>query len=32
MGHVQMVFRLGYGPAGPDTPRRPLTQVLEVRE
>ncbi|MET3984477.1 nitroreductase family protein [Streptomyces sp. PvR034] len=32
MGHVQMVFRLGYGPAGPDTPRRPLTEVLEIRE
>ncbi|MFI1448856.1 Acg family FMN-binding oxidoreductase [Streptomyces virginiae] len=31
MGHVQMVFRLGYGPPGPDTPRRPLTEVLEVR-
>ncbi|WP_371613955.1 nitroreductase family protein [Streptomyces sp. NBC_00454] len=32
MGHVQMVFRLGYGPAGPDTPRRPLSEVMEIRE
>ncbi|MEU3403612.1 nitroreductase family protein [Streptomyces sp. NPDC006670] len=32
MGHVQMVFRLGYGPPGPDTPRRPLAEVLEIRE
>ncbi|MCM1972942.1 MULTISPECIES: nitroreductase family protein [unclassified Streptomyces] len=32
MGHVQMVFRLGYGPAGSDTPRRPVTEVLEIRE
>ncbi|MFJ6479164.1 MULTISPECIES: Acg family FMN-binding oxidoreductase [unclassified Streptomyces] len=32
MGHVQMVLRLGYGPAGPATPRRPVTEVLEIRE
>ncbi|MFE6834025.1 Acg family FMN-binding oxidoreductase [Streptomyces sp. NPDC057705] len=32
MGQVQMVLRLGYGPAGPATPRRPLTEVLEIRQ
>ncbi|WP_053691275.1 Acg family FMN-binding oxidoreductase [Streptomyces sp. WM6372] len=32
MGHVQMVLRLGYGPAGPTTPRRPVTEVLEILE
>ncbi|MFF1492039.1 Acg family FMN-binding oxidoreductase [Streptomyces sp. NPDC058304] len=32
MGHVQMVLRLGYGPAGPATPRRPVSEVLEIRE
>ncbi|MGW6706314.1 Acg family FMN-binding oxidoreductase [Streptomyces sp. NPDC054956] len=31
MGHVQMVLRLGYGPQGPDTPRRPVEEVLEIR-
>ncbi|MFJ3519305.1 MULTISPECIES: Acg family FMN-binding oxidoreductase [unclassified Streptomyces] len=31
MGHVQMVLRLGYGPAGPETPRRSVTDVLEIR-
>ncbi|MEU3911820.1 nitroreductase family protein [Streptomyces sp. NPDC029721] len=31
MGHVQMVLRLGYGPPGPATPRRPVTEVLELR-
>ncbi|WP_445078347.1 Acg family FMN-binding oxidoreductase [Streptomyces hayashii] len=30
MGFVQMVLRLGYGPAGPGTPRRPVTEVLDV--
>lgn len=30
MGFVQMVLRLGYGPAGPTTPRRPVHQVLEI--
>ncbi|MEV6110847.1 nitroreductase [Streptomyces sp. NPDC051940] len=29
MGHVQMVLRLGYGPAGAGTPRRPVDEVLE---
>ncbi|WP_443042352.1 Acg family FMN-binding oxidoreductase [Streptomyces sp. B21-101] len=30
MGFVQMVLRLGYGPAGPGTPRRPVAEVLDV--
>ncbi|MGW7365840.1 Acg family FMN-binding oxidoreductase [Streptomyces sp. NPDC054841] len=30
MGHVQMVIRLGYGPEGPATPRRPVTDVLDI--
>ena len=30
VGHVQMVFRLGYGPPGPATPRRPVQEVLEI--
>jgi hypothetical protein len=30
MGFVQMVLRLGYGPAGPATPRRPVEEVLEI--
>ncbi|MGW7363731.1 Acg family FMN-binding oxidoreductase [Streptomyces sp. NPDC054841] len=30
MGHVQMVIRLGYGPPGPATPRRPVRDVLSV--
>ncbi|MFD6230324.1 Acg family FMN-binding oxidoreductase [Streptomyces sp. NPDC060232] len=30
MGHVQMVIRLGYGPQGAATPRRPVTEVLEI--
>ncbi|MFD7611638.1 Acg family FMN-binding oxidoreductase [Streptomyces sp. NPDC059828] len=30
MGHVQMVIRLGYGPAGHPTPRRPVSDVLEI--
>ncbi|MGW3659701.1 Acg family FMN-binding oxidoreductase [Streptomyces sp. NPDC005151] len=29
-GHPQMIIRLGYGPAGPSTPRRPLDQVLTI--
>ncbi|PVC92241.1 nitroreductase family protein [Streptomyces sp. CS131] len=29
-GFVQMVFRFGYGPMGPATPRRPVSEVLEV--
>ncbi|MCX3288902.1 Acg family FMN-binding oxidoreductase [Streptomyces nigra] len=28
-GQVQMVLRLGYGPRGPATPRRPVRDVLE---
>ncbi|MGV9697798.1 Acg family FMN-binding oxidoreductase [Streptomyces sp. NPDC003470] len=28
VGHVQMVLRLGYGPKGPATPRRPVGDVL----
>ncbi|MFE9559991.1 Acg family FMN-binding oxidoreductase [Streptomyces sp. NPDC006487] len=31
MGHVHMVLRLGYGPQGPETPRRPAADVLEAR-
>jgi hypothetical protein len=30
MGHVHMVIRLGYGPQGPATPRRPAQDVLTV--
>ncbi|MFI5797844.1 Acg family FMN-binding oxidoreductase [Streptomyces sp. NPDC051677] len=30
MGFVQMVLRLGYGLAGPGTPRRPVDAVLEI--
>ncbi|WP_418960533.1 Acg family FMN-binding oxidoreductase [Streptomyces tritici] len=30
-GFVHMVFRLGYGPAGAATPRRPVTEVLSLR-
>ncbi|MFJ9116849.1 Acg family FMN-binding oxidoreductase [Streptomyces sp. NPDC102394] len=30
MGFVQMVLRLGYGPAGVASPRRPVEQVLEI--
>ncbi|KUN13965.1 Acg family FMN-binding oxidoreductase [Streptomyces canus] len=29
-GQVQMVLRLGYGPRGPATPRRPVTDVLDI--
>ena len=29
-GQVQMVLRLGYGPRGPATPRRPVADVLDV--
>ncbi|MFF2960668.1 Acg family FMN-binding oxidoreductase [Streptomyces sp. NPDC057963] len=29
-GHTQMIVRLGYGPTGPRTPRRPLAQVLTI--
>ncbi len=30
MGFVQMVQRLGYGPSGPETPRRPMHEVLDI--
>ncbi|UFR00259.1 nitroreductase [Streptomyces sp. Go40/10] len=30
MGYVQMVIRLGYGPEGPASPRRPVADVLDV--
>ncbi|WP_327714313.1 nitroreductase family protein [Streptomyces sp. NBC_00490] len=30
MGFVQMVLRLGYGPSGSETPRRAVSQVLEI--
>ncbi|MGX1881589.1 Acg family FMN-binding oxidoreductase [Streptomyces sp. NPDC055287] len=30
MGHAQMLLRLGYGPAAPATPRRPVSDVLDV--
>ncbi|MCJ1676208.1 nitroreductase family protein [Streptomyces sp. APSN-46.1] len=30
VGFVQMVLRLGYGPPGPDTPRRPVQEVLDI--
>ncbi|WP_316781561.1 Acg family FMN-binding oxidoreductase [Streptomyces sasae] len=30
MGYIQMVLRLGYGPAGPGTPRRPVHEVLDI--
>ncbi|MER6126898.1 nitroreductase [Streptomyces sp. NPDC001795] len=29
-GQVQMVLRLGYGPQGPTTPRRPVRDVLDI--
>ncbi|MEU6682336.1 nitroreductase [Streptomyces sp. NPDC046832] len=29
-GQVHMVLRLGYGPRGPATPRRPVRDVLEI--
>ncbi|WP_406289434.1 Acg family FMN-binding oxidoreductase [Embleya sp. NBC_00896] len=28
-GHVQMVLRMGYGPPGAPTPRRPVTETLQ---
>ncbi|WP_406154384.1 Acg family FMN-binding oxidoreductase [Streptomyces sp. NBC_01023] len=31
-GQVQMVVRLGYGPPGPETPRRPVADVLTVED
>ncbi|TJZ59389.1 nitroreductase [Streptomyces piniterrae] len=29
-GHVQMLLRLGYGPKGTSTPRRPVSEVLDI--
>ena len=29
-GHVQMLIRLGYGPDGPASPRRPVSDVLDT--
>lgn len=29
-GHVQMVLRVGHGPQGPATPRRPVRDVLDI--
>ncbi|WP_149831251.1 Acg family FMN-binding oxidoreductase [Streptomyces tailanensis] len=31
-GHVQMVLRIGYGPHGPATPRRPVREVLDIAQ
>lgn len=31
-GQVQMVLRLGYGPPGTPTPRRPVSEVLEIAD
>ncbi|WP_372481662.1 MULTISPECIES: Acg family FMN-binding oxidoreductase [Streptomyces] len=30
-GYTQIVLRLGYGPKGPGTPRRPVSQVLDIQ-
>ncbi|GGT21288.1 Acg family FMN-binding oxidoreductase [Streptomyces chromofuscus] len=30
VGQVQMVLRLGYGPRGPATPRRPVRDILDL--
>ncbi|MFD8864620.1 Acg family FMN-binding oxidoreductase [Streptomyces sp. NPDC059590] len=30
-GHVHMVLRLGYGPPGPRTPRRPTRHLLDIQ-
>ncbi|WP_225829935.1 nitroreductase [Streptomyces sp. NK08204] len=30
IAHVQMVLRLGYGPEGHPTPRRPVAELLEI--
>ncbi|MEU8995384.1 nitroreductase [Streptomyces caniferus] len=30
-GQVHMILRLGYGPRGPRTPRRPVDQVLTIK-
>ncbi|WP_329069932.1 Acg family FMN-binding oxidoreductase [Streptomyces sp. NBC_01429] len=31
-GHAQMVLRLGYGPRGPSSPRRPVQEVLTIED
>ncbi|MFJ4670535.1 Acg family FMN-binding oxidoreductase [Kitasatospora purpeofusca] len=31
-GHVQLVLRLGYGPPGPATPRRPVDEILDLSD
>jgi len=31
-GHVQMVVRVGYGPPGVPTPRRPVTEILDLAD
>jgi len=31
IGYAQMVLRLGYGPSGPATPRRPMADVLDIQ-
>ncbi|MFF4161247.1 Acg family FMN-binding oxidoreductase [Streptomyces sp. NPDC001678] len=31
-GQVQMILRLGYGPQGPATPRRPVSEVLVMED
>ncbi|MEU9379475.1 nitroreductase family protein [Streptomyces sp. NPDC048279] len=31
IGYTQMVLRLGYGPKGPATPRRPVPDVLDIQ-
>ncbi|MFF7311659.1 Acg family FMN-binding oxidoreductase [Streptomyces sp. NPDC008137] len=30
-GYTQMLLRLGYGPTGPGTPRRPVPDVLDIQ-
>ncbi|MFD7443301.1 Acg family FMN-binding oxidoreductase [Streptomyces sp. NPDC059909] len=30
-GYTQIVLRLGYGPEGPSTPRRPVKEVLDIQ-
>ncbi|MEU5591831.1 nitroreductase family protein [Streptomyces sp. NPDC020298] len=29
-GYPQMLLRLGYGPEGPSTPRRPVSEILDI--
>ncbi|MDF3143644.1 MULTISPECIES: nitroreductase family protein [unclassified Streptomyces] len=30
-GYQQLLLRLGYGPKGPSTPRRPVTEILDIQ-